>query len=332
MDKMYYNRTLSPNFSSIIEPGGDLRWLFDFVKSRSDLDFLIGKNATKEWISVYRGLSRMVSIEPVEECTKIFLHAAAAYEKIAQQKLLDIFGVKPLTFNFQKELQALIGEIGGAKIYDRYYNHKKEGYFQNELSRKYGICGDADTDFVIVDKEAVIGYNNENEKSLLFGPLQAKYKQMQKEISDFAPKLYGKDLQKKAIGNELDFLALDRKGNILLIEYKHGTNTSGIYLSPLQIGLYYDIFTNFPKQDLEASVREMVEQKQKIGLVNQQWPIPTKLKDIIPVLIISEYNDKSSAKQKFNEVLQIIRNKRGNNFLSNIRAFNYSTSDGLRKW
>ena len=55
---MYYNRKISDSLSRLIEPRGELRWLFDFVKSRDDLDFLIGKSSSTEWISVYRGLSR----------------------------------------------------------------------------------------------------------------------------------------------------------------------------------------------------------------------------------------------------------------------------------
>jgi hypothetical protein len=330
--KMYYNRTLSLVFSSLLEPGGSLRWLFDLVKSSSDLDFLVGKNADKEWISVYRGLSRMVSIEPVDDRSKILLYADNAYEKIAKQKSLDLFGIKPVTFNFQNELQTLINAINSCKKYDRYYNNKKEGYFQNELSRKYGIYGDAGTEFVIVDKEAVIGYKDDKERSKLLRPFQAKYKKLQKEISNSNPNRYGINLQKKAIGNELDFLALDRKGNVLLIEYKHGTNTSGIYLSPLQIGLYYDIFTYFDRNKLESAVFEMLAQKKKIGLINPQWKTPARIKQIIPVLIISCYNYNSSAKDKYNEVLKIIRQKLGNSFLGDIQTFNYTTSKGLLPW
>jgi hypothetical protein len=331
---MYYNRTLSPSFSALIEPHGSLRWLFDFVKSRSDLDFQIGKNSTNEWVSVYRGLSRMVSIQPTNDISKILLHAADAYKKIAQQKSLNIYGIKPVTFNFQKELLALIGEISGTKKYDKYYNHKKEGYFQNKLSRKYSICGDPGTDFVIIDKEAVIGYSNQAKKNKLFGLLQLKYKKCQKEISDADPKRYGKNLQKKAIGNELDFMALDKEGNILLIECKDGSgeNTSGIYLSPLQIGLYYEVFSNFPKKELENAVYEMLAQKKKIGLINPLWKTPEKIKEIIPVLVVSEYKYKGSAKQKFDEVLQNLRQKFGNSFLRNIQKYNYTTSKGLAPW
>jgi hypothetical protein len=59
---MYYNRKLSDSFSKLLEPYGKLRWLFHLVKKCSDLDFLIGRNRSKEWISIYRGLSRVLTI------------------------------------------------------------------------------------------------------------------------------------------------------------------------------------------------------------------------------------------------------------------------------
>ncbi|MDF1518793.1 MAG: hypothetical protein P1P79_12685, partial [Lutibacter sp.] len=238
---MYYNRTISKGLASLLETGGELRWLFEFVKNHKELDFLIGKNSSKEWISVYRGLTRILTILPINS-TFVFIDADEKYKAISP----NLYGQKSVNENFQNDIENLIAQIEQNSQFDRYYKNKKEGYYQNELSKKFGICGNPDTDFVIIDKEAVIGYSNQAEKVNLLGNIQQKYKQLQKEISLLNPERYGKDLGKKAIGNELDFLALDKAGNILLIEYKHGTNTSGIYLSPLQIGMYNDIFTYFP--------------------------------------------------------------------------------------
>lgn len=323
---MYYNRTISANLSAAIEAGGKLRWLFDFVKNHKALDFLIGKNNSKEWISVYRGLSRIISLLAVNSAS-VFVDADKKYKSMTP----NLFGNKDINIDFSNEIEDLITLIEKDSKLNRYYNNKKEGFYQNELSRKYGICGNPDDDFVIIDKEVVIGYKNNLEKDYIFGKLQKKYKLLQNEISYRDSVRFGKNLEKKAIGNELDFLALDKKGNILLIEYKHGTNTSGIYLSPLQIGLYYDIFYDFPINDLTKAIFEMLDQKQKIGLINPKWNRPPAIKDIIPVLIISEYNYKSSAKIKYDEILQIIRKETSNNFLSNIQTYNY-TNNNLVNW
>ncbi|OYQ43621.1 hypothetical protein CHU92_03190 [Flavobacterium cyanobacteriorum] len=324
---MYYNRTISKGLASLLETGSELRWLFDFVKNHKELDFLIGKNNSKEWISVYRGLTRILTILPIDS-TYVLIDADDKYKEISP----NLYGQKNLSENYQNEIEYLITQIEQNSKFDRYYKNKKEGFYQNELSKIFGICGKPDTDFVIIDKEAVIGYSDQAEKDNLFGTLQQKYKQLQREISDLNPERYGKDLGKKAIGNELDFLALDKDGNILLIEYKHGTNTSGIYLSPLQIGLYNDVFTNFPKNELENAVFEMLEQKQKIGLINPNWRKPNIIKSIIPVLIISEFNYKSSAKTKFDDILQFTRKQLGSNFLDNLQTFNFTMKNGLSNW
>jgi hypothetical protein len=325
---MYYNRTLTDPFPKLIEKGGELRWLFDFVKNREDLDFLIGKNKSKQWISIYRGTTRILSVLK-NGSNRTYRDAAEKYKNMA----VNLFGSKTLTDNFQSDIEDLITKIDNDHLFDRYYKNKKEGYFQNVLSRKYGICGTEDDKFVIIDKESVIGYNNQKEKDKLLIPIQQQYKQLQRDISCHNPTRYGSDLSKKAIGNELDFLALDREGNILLIEYKHGANTSGIYLSPLQIGLYYDIFAMYPRKELEQAIDEMLEQKQKIGLINPLWVKPSQYKDIIPVLIISEYNyDKSTGKDKFNEILQFVRGKKGMSFLTNLQTYNFTTAGGLEVW
>lgn len=324
---MYYNRTLSDSFSILLEPNGELRWLFHLVQEHRDLDFLIGKNDSKEWISIYRGLSRVLTILKTRKPDMIKLDAAEAYKSISN----NLYGLRKISDNFDEELKSLVSAVNNDSKFDRYYNNKKEGYFQNELSRKYGICGKENDDFVIIDKEAVVGYKDMLEKDKYYGKIRQRYKELQKGLSQKNAKRFGKDLEKKAIGNELDFLALDKQGNLLLIEYKHGTNNSGIYLTPLQIGMYCELFCQLPRKELENSVSEMLAQKKKIGLINPKWKSPG-IKDIVPVLIISEYNYRSSAKIKYQEVLDYVRAKKGGAFLAKIKTYNYTTENGLQAW
>lgn len=324
---MYYNRKLSDSFSKLLEPGGELRWLFHLVQRQPDSDFLIGKSGSKEWISIYRGLSRVLTILKTHDPGMIKLDGATAYKQISY----GLYGHRNITENFSGELIGLLETVSKETKFDRYYNNKKEGYFQNELSRKFGICGKPNDDFVIIDKEAVIGYKDQQEKNKLYGKIREKYKTLQRDISKLNAKRYGRDLGKKAIGNELDFLALDKHGNLLLIEYKHGTNTSGIYLSPLQIGLYFELFIQFPRAELEKSVFEMLEQKKRIGLINPEWNTPN-IRDILPVLIVSEYNYRSSAKLKYQEIMDFVRAKKEASFLESIKTYNYTAQYGLTAW
>jgi len=324
---MYYNRRISDSFAKLLEVGGELRWLFDYVKQNPELDFLIGKNNSKQWISIYRGLSRILTISPMAKADMIKLDGANAYKELNKK----LYGQKELSDYFYQDLDRIVKAVSANEKFDRYYNNRKEGYFQNEMSRKFGICGDPEDNFAIIDKEAVIGHENIQEKNDIYGRIRLEYKGYQKGLSQFNAKRFGKELDKKPIGNEVDFLALDRDGYLLLIEYKHGTNTSGIYLSPLQIGMYYDLFSMFPRKELEKSAHQMIEQKKRIGLINPKWKTPA-IKEIVPVLIISEYNYKSSAKTKFQEVSTFMKKKRGAAFLKELRTYNYTTNDGIVDW
>jgi hypothetical protein len=83
---------------------------------------------------------------------------------------------------------------------------------------------------------------------------------------------------------------------------------------------------------LDNVVIKMFVQKQKMGLINPNWIKPNILKDIVPVLIISEYNIQSSAKIKFDEILRFMRIQHGEDFLNNLQTYNYTLENGLLEW
>ncbi|MBF0252288.1 MAG: hypothetical protein HQL29_00585 [Candidatus Omnitrophica bacterium] len=327
---MYYDRTLEA-LHPLIEKGGKYRWLFDYVRDREDLDFLVGKNNNKEWISIYRGLSRIISLTTSGNQHNVIIDAADRYKSIARNNGLRIYGKIDEVKLLSKDLDKLIKIVDSDIAFDRYYKNNKEGYYQNHLSRKYGLKGKSSDDFIIVDKEAVIGYDDEMQKKNKFATMREKYENVLNKISHKNPKRYGANLSKKAIGNEVDFVALDRSGNILLMELKHGTNTSGIYLSPIQLGLYYEIFSDHQiGKSLGEAIFSMVKQKQSIGLIASGWDMPEKIKSIKPCLVISGYNPKSSAMIKYYEVADILReNKKSFKFIDDIKVYTYSEDTGL---
>ena len=86
-----------------------------------------------------------------------------------------------------------------------------------------------------------------------------------------------------------------------------------------------DIFEDARKniKDFDSTILRIIEQKRRLGLINSGWPIPKKIQKLIPVLIISEFNYKSSAKEKYNETMALSRDELGNSFLNNIETYNY---------
>lgn len=134
---MYYNRTISESLSNLIEPNGKLRWLFELVKKHPDLDFLLGRNKSSQCISIYRGLSRVLTITLKKNTSEIKLDGAKAFKELSN----SLYGYKHASDNLKEELENLVKAVSTNSRFDRYYNNKKEGYFQNEISRIFGING-----------------------------------------------------------------------------------------------------------------------------------------------------------------------------------------------
>ena len=152
----HYNRTMSPVSEDLLET--EYKWLIDFVKSRDDLDFQIGSNLQSSWLSVYRGTSRIFRI--IERNKKIVIDADSAYKELEPQLYESpseaLF--ESLIEKIKNYKSSKTGKNYGKNTLSRYYDNKREGYYQNNIYRSYGILGRNDDDFIIVDKESVIGF------------------------------------------------------------------------------------------------------------------------------------------------------------------------------
>lgn len=296
---MYYNRTISNNFANELKYG-QFQWLIPYVKEHDDLDILTGKNDSIEFCSVYRGTSRIARIYKSVNGYSWLIDAANPYMKICP----ELFSVE----GFNKDnLEYLRSHIAAQNQFNRYYNNHKEGYYQNLLQRKYGILAPPTSKLLIFDKEIVIGYSNQSEKKQIYGINQDRYQSVKINLKASNPKSYGQPHNNQEIlGNELDLMALDKEGYIHLMEIKHSSNPSGIYMSPFQIGLYKRLFDMI---DIINAVKDLIIQKQDLGLLPHDWPIPTIQKQVIPELIICEFKANSQCyPSKYNEVVKYIQN------------------------
>jgi hypothetical protein len=324
-NEMYYRRIIPEELKKLLMIGGGLHWLFKLVKERDDLDFLIGINK----IYVYRGTTRLLAIAFTRGIVSIL--ADCRYRSLSQDHNLKIYGDKEIAeLNFEDDFVDLISFLPP----DRHYDNMKEGFFQNLFSRQFGILSDGSEDFVMVDKEAVIGYQNNKTKEKYFGKQRKQFIEIKEYLSEQNAKRYGSRLGEYTLGNELDFLAVNRSGEILLIEFKHSSSTKGIYLSPIQIGLYYSIFHDYiirHRQEFVKDIGDMIKQKKDMGLISTNFPEVNISDKIVPMLVIAKYNPKSSALDTFRSVLKICRDKlKDDAFLSGLKVYDYDTDNRLK--
>ncbi len=291
MDKMiaknmYYDRSMKKDLESKIL--NSYKWLIDEVKKRPELDFQTGSNDKDSWFSIYRGTGRILTIKA---SGKIF--AAPKYMALSPS-----FYKKP----DKRGLDDLLSKIKNDSNLGRYYidtqERRKEGYYQNLISRRYSLFCQSEDDFVIIDKEFVLGYRDDNIKKEIMKPVKDKYDGIIHSLSNKYD--YCKNI--KQPGTECDFVGLTRSGDILLLELKRHEDTTKIYLSPIQAGKYDDLTTEYMKSfydDFCHNVLDMVDQKIRMGILYPQWEMPTKLSGkIIPAVVVGG-NPSKEAKKRF---------------------------------
>jgi len=296
----YYNRVMSKDFENIILK--DYQWLINYVKNDKELDFQTGfdQKQKKSWFSVYRGTSRILQITYYENSKKIKIDAADAYKELDTQ----IFKSQHVD---EKMLAQYLVAIRENPRFGRYYidskGIKKEGYYQTLISRRYTFENAIDDDFIIFDKEFVIGFRDEDfKKKWNEGLVKIQEKhldELRKTSSDKLPE----DI--KLEYGEFDFMGLTWDGDLIIMELKKDASNG---LSPIQIA-YYDLqFSKLLSEgmvdQLDAVIKSMIEQKRRMGLIKRTpkaKELPKGLSGVVKLYIIigNEKNVSKTIKNRF---------------------------------
>ena len=335
---MYYNRCLeNPKFLRLLKEGEPLRPLVDLTKEywkdkkrrpkvRPDLQF------RTDAISLYLGLTKVLQIH-MDKKGCLHPSAAGAYE------LRDL-GVQP-TYR-QEQCTDLVADIlrylERVDVDDRYLSD--EGRCQNWLSYHNGAQHVPGRGVPLaIDREVVIGYKDEGEKTELFREaIRKPALEVIKGISKAKPKRYGENLQKLPLGNELDLLMWDSSGAFLATEVKGGGNPHGIYMAPVQMAAYLLAWRDFAKVDPLKGVKCLVEQKRELGLVTMdgtewnQFSASLSAPHFVPVLVVQRPNRNSSCWKKLCEVTEYVSTMwpdgRGPSIMDSLRVYTVENPEG----
>lgn len=291
--EMYYDRSMSPNL--VLKIAKEYQWLIDAVKHNPELDFQTGSNDNDSWFSVYRGTGRILTIK----------EKGKPYADSKYMNLFPDFYDNPDKAGLSVLMEKIKEDSGLGRYYIGADGKRKEGYYQNLISRRYSLYCEPDDDFIIIDKEFILGYCNDKVKEIISNPIIEKYDRI---IHSLLGKYdYCKNI--KQSGTECDFVGLTRQGDILLLELKRHEDTRKIYLSPLQVGKYDDLTKEYVKRftdDFNRDIINMVTQKINMGILTPQWTVPAKLSgNIIPAVVVGG-NPSKAAKERFDIVRKAV--------------------------
>src|SRR5207302_1685926 len=90
------------------------------------------------------------------------------------------------------------------------------------------------------------------------------------------------------LGGELDLLAVDPVGRLLVIEVEPGTSVPGITWAPLQVTFYAELFRKWASEVGDEQAREglsaMLQQRVALGLTQDPRRSLRQPLDIVPVV------------------------------------------------
>ena len=291
---VYYNRVMSEKFEKLIMK--EYKWLIEFVKKHKELDFQTGfdQKQNKSWFSVYRGTSRILQITYFDKSERVKIDAATSYMKLGSYpKQLD-----------EKHLEAYLNEINENPNYGKYYidskGDRKEGYYQTLIARRYTFENKIDDDFVIFDKELVLGFINEAEKKSWNELVAKKQNETIQKLRSKSKERLPKTI--KAEYGEIDFMGLTWDGYLVIMELKKDAADG---LSPIQIdyyGLQFERLMTEEMQDrLYKVIREMILQKKRMGLIKwtpKSKELPNGLSGGVRMYIVVGNEEKATEKIK----------------------------------
>jgi hypothetical protein len=276
----YYDRTMDDSFISKVL--NDYPWLIHFVKKTSELDLQTGHDPKqgRSWFSVYRGTGRVLTFASRRNGYKI--DAADAYKKIAPTDFFE----RPTENSFVEYLS----NIKKASNLKRYYESdqgKKEGFYQNLIGRRYTFNTKAEDDFIIIDKEMVVGFKDEVTKTAwnkdIISNIEALIRNLRRDYKGILPK----NISSKY--GEFDFLAMTWDGDIIIMELKQD-DPQKTSLSPIQVKFYDEQFHKLLKEnkDISDNIMKMVQQKVDMGIiiVPEGRSLPQKLSGKIETCVI----------------------------------------------
>lgn len=159
-------------------------------------------------------------------------------------------------------LQEILPKLS-ARIALHYYGNKKEGFWENQLCCSHGRCWTPEKEWLVLDRQAVIGFASDADRTEFYGPFIKKHTDARMSIFE---KQNPKWARPKSIGNELDLLGVNRKREVVCIELKHQSNSNGIYYGPFQAAVYRDAF-RAAMNSIATEIERLARQKIALGLL-----------------------------------------------------------------
>lgn len=307
-----YCRTPSPNFEALLAPGG---FLSPLLRRRDVAGLPLDIHLRAEdHVHLYCGLTRLADVRSSSDGRSIWLDASETYKgQNCARSLFRRWSVEEK--GFETALNTYFEKV---KVAPRHC--EKEGAVQSAWA---GVT----RPWTPFDREAVFGYDNTEEqtKSRIFPQvakaraelmlLRAKHPEKWAAMPDTKARSrpakavrpgrsVTKGRQVKAVKQpaELDQLAVDASGRLVLLELKH-SKASGVCYAPFQLLQYVHEWA-CALDEVRADLHKLIDARMALGLSPRDMP---RLKaGIRPVIGFGADGRSAEVRARFEEVRALV--------------------------
>lgn len=283
---MYYDRTVSQCLLDELRPNGAFGFLAQLPRTwhLTDLQLRAYPGKPACWATLYVGLTKVLDVHERGGIFRLVGKAAeSAWDPVWEN------GHSADWFRNQPGVVAYVrGALG--QVAER---------FTNEGAVQAMLCTRASQLFSVIDREAVVGFENTAARTATYRAEQAPLLGACK--TDPAPPWF----KPKPFGGELDLLAVDDDGRILVIEIKPASATGGIGWAPLQATFYTRLFRAWAGEAGDRCgqiLQSMLHQRVALGLTRDPLRSMRTPVEFVPVVAIGGQPRSSKALPRLQRV------------------------------
>jgi hypothetical protein len=278
---IWYDRTIPDEFRAELGPGGTFERLVRFAKGRHLADVQLRATGSLSWATIYCGLTNVLHVE--HRRTRRY-RLRADIRHMAANKAGPPGGILGwTTWSTPAQLMA------GWPAIEAYMTGQFNGVaprWTNEGAVQAMLCAYGGESYQVIDREAVFGFRDTAERERVHKALRTP---LLKALDVPMPEGWWRP--PASLGGELDILAVDARGRLLVMEVKPADSLPGITWAPLQVSFYARLFRHWSEAVGEESAEiltRMLGQRIAIGLeqelgVSLSYPL-----NIVPVVAIQD--------------------------------------------
>lgn len=308
--EIYFDRRVPVQLVNALAPRGHFHHLVEIARARKPLDLhLRALEGGAAHATLYLGLTRVLDLH-TDDRERFWItgqrgsRPTSRFREVYEKRFDQAWGRPQSLDDLARAWKSGDGrtyiEEAIAVADPRYMRPDREGFLQASLA-------DRPDRFVLIDRESVVGFREGAKRRYLDEALSsirtAVHSLAQsgepwtrtRAPSDAAERTTGPTANRKPrrrpkwFGDELDALAIDVQGRVLIIEAKGANDTGGVAWTPAQVAVYRRLFGAWAKErsdEAPSVLGGMLDQRKRLGLAPEDSSEPAEPLDLVPMIVI----------------------------------------------